>query len=402
VVPDLPKPMVPVCGKPLLERQVSALVAQGYDQIILVVGYMHDRIQAHLGDGSRLGATIHYFVEKTPLGTAGALPLLRTKPEEDLLVVNGDIAFDIDLSRFEAFHRNCGRLATLFTHPNDHPGDSSALEINSRGIVTRWLGKNTSTGWRPNLANAGIHLLTGRMLSDLPKDHRPRDLDADLLAPLVAQGELAAYRSPEYVKDLGTPSRYAAVEKDWQRGIPASKNLSRKQRAVFLDRDGTLVFHRSFLRSAEQLELTPGASELVRRINRSGSLAILVTNQPVIARGEVTWEELRQIHNKLEALLGADGAYLDDIFLCPHHPDRGFSGERPEYKVDCDCRKPRPGLLLQAAARYNIDLSRSLMLGDSQTDIEAAAAVGCRAVQNTTDVAPAVSVVDRWLVGSAT
>ena len=118
-------------------------------------------------------------------------------------------------------------------------------------------------------------------------------------------------------------------------------------------------------------------SEAIKLINQSGYLAIVVTNQPVIARGEVTWDELHEIHRKMETLLGKDGAYIDGIYICPHHPDKGFEGERPEYKIDCDCRKPKPGLLLQAAQDYNIDLTQSYMIGDSERDVEAGINAGC-------------------------
>ena len=118
-------------------------------------------------------------------------------------------------------------------------------------------------------------------------------------------------------------------------------------------------------------------SEAIKLINQSGYLAIVVTNQPVIARGEVTWDELHEIHRKMETLLGKDGAYIDGLYICPHHPDKGFEGERPEYKIDCDCRKPKPGLLLQAAQDYNIDLTQSYMIGDSERDVEAGINAGC-------------------------
>ncbi len=103
----------------------------------------------------------------------------------------------------------------------------------------------------------------------------------------------------------------------------------------------------------------------------------MVTNQPVIARGEVDFQELQEIHNKMETLLGEKGAYIDNIFFCPHHPDKGFDGERPEYKIICDCRKPEPGMLLNAAKKYNIDLSKSWMVGDSESDMKAGINAGC-------------------------
>jgi D,D-heptose 1,7-bisphosphate phosphatase len=163
-------------------------------------------------------------------------------------------------------------------------------------------------------------------------------------------------------------------------GKVGQKNLSRPQRAVFLDRDGTINKLNGFVTKPENFELIDGAAEAVAGINRAGYLAIVITNQPVIARGEVSLEELETIHNKMETELGKQGAYLDDIFFCPHHPDKGFPGERPEYKIDCDCRKPKPGLILQAAKKYNIDLTASYMVGDDDRDLGAAVAAGCRPV----------------------
>lgn len=121
-----------------------------------------------------------------------------------------------------------------------------------------------------------------------------------------------------------------------------------------------------------------GVAEAIRKINESGYLAIVTTNQPVIARGEVSFEELEEIHNKMETLLGKEGAYLDAIYYCPHHPHKGYEGERPELKIECDCRKPKPGMLLNAAADFNIDLSQSWMVGDGENDVKAGLNAGCK------------------------
>ena len=177
---------------------------------------------------------------------------------------------------------------------------------------------------------------------------------------------------------MGTPERYAAVCRDFESGRVQARNLKQKQKAIFLDRDGTINRHVGFLRNIYEMDLLPGSAEAIRKINQSGYLAILVTNQPVIARGEVTVGQLREIHNKLETLLGREGAYLDAIYYCPHHPDKGFEGEIPELKIDCDCRKPKPGMLLKAAEDYNIDLAASWMVGDSESDIKAGIAAGCK------------------------
>ena len=163
-------------------------------------------------------------------------------------------------------------------------------------------------------------------------------------------------------------------------GRVTAKNLKNKQKAIFLDRDGTINKYVGFLRDIEQFELLDGVTDAIKKINESGYLCIVVTNQPVIARGEVTYEQLDEIHNKMETLLGLEGAYLDGIYICPHHPHKGYEGEIPELKIDCDCRKPKPGMLLRAAKDFNIDLQKSYMVGDSESDILAGKAAGCKTV----------------------
>lgn len=393
--PDIPKPLIPIKNKdgiekPVLEWEIESLASQGFKEIILTVSHMHEKIEDHFGDGSRLGACIEYFVEEQPLGNAGALFKLRDQLTEPFLLLNADAVFDIDFNRFVQFHRNHGGLVTLFTHPNSHPYDSGVLIADESGAVQQWLTKEDD---RPefyqNRVNAGLHVIDPAVLqmsgidaetvgTEVEGKKVKIDLDRQILKPLCGTGKMFCYDSPEYVKDMGTPERYEAVCRDFQNGTVAAKNLSHKQKAVFLDRDGTINKYVGFLRNIDEFELIPGVAEAIKKINNSGYLAIVVTNQPVIARGEVTVAELQLIHNKMETLLGAEGAYLDAIYYCPHHPHKGYEGEIPELKVDCDCRKPKPGMLLRAAGDFNIDLTSSWMIGDGENDIKAGEAAGCK------------------------
>lgn len=383
----LPKPMLLVADKPVLEYQIECLKRQEITEIILVIGYLGNKIKEYFGDGSEnspitnrpFGVHISYIEEKEPLGTAGALYLLKDALKEDFLLINGDIVFDVNLEKFLSYHKRHNALATLFTHPNDHPYDSGLIQSDSDGRVIGWQHKEEKRLWYRNQVNSGLHLISPEILEPL---HRLENLNLDrnLLRPQISSGQLYAYSSPEYVKDMGTPARMHEVEKDILSGKVAERNLSCKQKAVFLDRDGTINKYVGFLTNIDDFELLPDVAEAIRNINRSGYLAIVVTNQPVIARGEVTEEQLREIHRKMETLLGREGAYLDDIFVCPHHPEKGFAGERPEYKIDCSCRKPKPGMLLEAAQKYNIDLSQSFMVGDSDSDMKAGLSAGCRVV----------------------
>lgn len=388
---EVPKPMISILDKPILEYQIESLRDQGYKDITLVVGHLGHVIKEYFDDGSKVsaatgkvfGVQIRYIVEDQPLGTAGALYLLKDELTEDFLLLNGDIIFDIDVDRFYQFHKKHGGIVTLFTHPNDHPYDSGIIVADKNNQVKNWLHKEDERLWYQNRVNAGIHMFSPKIFEnvtglELFTELKKTDLDRDVLKPLIPTGQLYVYDSPEYVKDMGTPDRFYSVIEDIRTGKVKAKNLLNKQKAVFLDRDGTINKYVGFLRSIDKFELIDGVAEAVKKINQSGYLAIVVTNQPVIARGEVSLEELQEIHNKMETLLGEYGAYLDAIFFCPHHPHKGYKGERTKYKIDCDCRKPKPGMLLDAAKKYNIDLSQSWLIGDGENDIGAGKNAGCQ------------------------
>lgn len=386
VANDIPKPMIKIEGIPVLEHELYCLRNQGFTDIIITVSHLGHVIMDYFGDGSGnspvtgkpFGVHIEYFVEEQPLGNAGALFKLKEKLTEDFLLLNADAVFDINFNRIVDYHKKKGGLVTLFTHPNSHPYDSGLIIADKNGVVLQWLAKEDDRPkYYQNRVNAGLHVLSPKILET--KINTPKvDLDRQLLKPLAGTGKMFCYDSPEYVKDMGTPDRYEAVCRDFRNGTVQAKNLGKKQKAIFLDRDGTINQYVGFLRNIDDFVLIDGVVEAIKAINNSGYLAIVVTNQPVIARGEVTWEQLQEIHNKMETLLGLEGAYLDGVYFCPHHPHCGYEGEIPELKIECDCRKPKPGMLLQAANDFNIDLSKSWMIGDGENDVKAGIASGCR------------------------
>lgn len=389
VTSDIPKPMIEVEGKPVLEREITCLRKQGFRDFIITVSHRADCIMNYFDDGEKFGVHIEYYVEEVPLGNAGALLKLRDKFDDDFFLLNADVIFDIDFERFINYHKSRKALVSLFTHPNSHPYDSGVL-IAKDGAVEQWLTKeDVRPHWYKNRVNAGLHIINPAVLDSAnvsrwgegKKDKGIKiDLDRHILKPLCGTGKMFCYDSPEYVKDMGTPERYKAVCLDYREGRVEARNLKNKQKAIFLDRDGTINRYVGFLRSVNDFELIPGAAETIKKINEAGYLAIVVTNQPVVAHGEVTFDELEEIHNKMETLLGAEGAYLDAIYFCPHHPHKGYAGEVPDLKFDCDCRKPKPGMLIKAARDFNIDLSQSWMIGDGENDMKAGRAAGCRTV----------------------
>lgn len=380
---EIPKPMVPVLGKPILEHQLEALRAGGVTDFVFVVGHLHEKIEEYFGDGSRFGVSIRYIVEREPLGSAGALFWLK-ECREDFFLVFGDTIFDIDLERMLRFHREKGAAVTLLAHPNAHPYDSDLILREEDGRVTGILGKKDPRDFDyHNLVNAAFFVISPRALEGLDAPVR-LDMEKGLVAGRIREhGDVYAYVTTEYIKDAGTPDRLESVGRDIASGTVRARNLRNRQKCIFLDRDGTINRYVGFVRRPEEFELLPRAAEAVARINASGYLAVVASNQPVLARGEVTGEGLDAVHRRMETLLGREGAYLDGIYCCPHHPDRGFAGEVPELKIVCDCRKPKPGLLIRAAEELNIDLGESWMIGDSFRDVGAGRNAGTHTVRLT-------------------
>ena len=315
-------------------------------------------------------------------GTAGAFYYLKDKLIDGyFLLVFGDIFFNIDIDKMESFHRSKKADVTIFAHPNSHPYDSDLVETDPDERVIRFDSKNNKRDyWYDNMVNAGLYILDKSVCEKVAEPVKT-DFEKDILAVMAASGEaIYAYKSPEYVKDVGTVDRIEKAVSELDAGLISRKNLSNKQSAIFLDRDGTINKLDNFIYKAEDLELLDGVVEAIGAINSSGLLAIIITNQPSVARGLCDVSDIDHIHKKLKTLLGKEGVFVDDIFFCPHHPDKGFPEENPLYKIDCECRKPKTGMIEQAKEKFNIDLSSSYMIGDSTMDIELAKRAGLKSV----------------------
>lgn len=309
IASDIPKPMISIDGVPVLEREIVSLRDQGFTDIIITISHLGSIIMNYFGDGSKLGVKISYYDEETPLGNAGALFKIKDLLTEPFLLLNGDAIFDVDFKRFVSFHQSHGGKVTLFTHPNNHPYDSGLIIANKNNMVEAWLTKEDDRPkYYKNRVNAGLHVIdpsileyfdankVGKIDKNTGKVYKV-DLDRQLLKPLAGTGDMFCYDSPEYVKDMGTPQRFHQVVEDYIAGRVQLKNLANKQKAIFLDRDGTINKYKGFLTKIEDFELIPGVADAIKKINNLGYLVIVITNQPVIARGEVTWCELEKIHN---------------------------------------------------------------------------------------------------------
>ena len=381
-VGDLPKPMVPVMGKPLLQHQLELCRDHGFTDIALLLHYRPNVVMDYFGDGSAFGLRLGYEVEAAPRGTAGALRDALPRLAKRFLLLYGDTFLDVDLCKLWRAHAASGADATLFLHPNDHPQDSDLVALGKDGFVRDIFPYPRPAGTvLRNLVNAALYVMERDGLESYVPSHGQADIAKDMFPAMLGGGRrLYGHVTPEYIKDVGTPERLDKVERDINTGMVERLSERALRTAVFLDRDGTINREVEHLRDAAQLEVLGGASDAIRRINRSGRLAVVVTNQPVLARGDLTEDGLDDIHARLESLLGEGGAYVDRLYVCPHHPDRGFVGEVPALKIECACRKPEPGLIDRACQDLNIGLAQSWLVGDTTADIEAGRRAGVRTV----------------------
>ena len=370
ITQGIPKTLLMIGGIPILMHHINLLKQEGIKEVYLLTGYMANKIEDYFKNATISGITIHFTKEDQALGTAGGLKCLETKIQEDFLLLYGDVMINMDLESLIRFHKRKSPLATLVVHSNDHHYDSDVIQIDSKMKVIGFFPKDREpTLYYDNIVNAGVYVLSSNIFHYIPEGKC--DFVKDVFSSALLKGEdLYAYKTSEYLKDSGTPGRLKQVREDYEKGVFAQKNKKRKQKAVFMDRDGVLNVSHGFITSPEQLILLPYAGEAVKKINNSPYLAIVVTNQSVIARNLCDLKELHFIHQKLELLLSQRKAYLDAIYFCPHHPDKGYPDERKEYKIKCDCRKPSAGMILEAQKEFNIDLSQSLIIGDQISDIQ--------------------------------
>jgi histidinol-phosphate phosphatase family protein len=304
--------------------------------------------------------------------------------DEDFVVAYGDVFIDFAADRLIAAHEAHRPLGTLLVRASDHPWDSHLVDVDAEGCVREFIARHEPGLHYRNVANAAVYVLARRVLDFVPVG-RPSDFGADVFPSAIGAGATLRTHVLEeegFVKDMGTPDRLEAVEE-----YLADRALAAKARTdprpidtVFLDRDGVLNTDINLIHRPEQLELLPGADEAIALLNGCGIRCIVVTNQPVIARGLCTEETLAAIHERLRDLIRAGGGELAAFYHCPHHPETHHGEGVASLRRACRCRKPAPGMLFQARRELRLDLARCAIVGNHATDIRAGRAAGVRAV----------------------
>ncbi|HLH92646.1 MAG TPA: HAD-IIIA family hydrolase [Xanthobacteraceae bacterium] len=374
----IPKALLSVGGVPIIFRQMRVLRREGVERLTVLAGHLGEQLVGPLGAEARtLGLAVDMRIEAELLGTAGCLTALAPVDGERLLVY-GDMLFDLALAPLVDFHRRQGVLITIVAHPNDHPRTSDLIRARDDRVTALLPREIPRARDERNLVPAGLYLASPEFFMRVPMGQK-LDMVRDVLPRVVAAGErVAAYDTPEYMRDVGTEARHATAERDLADGTVAALNLRNKRPAIFFDVDGVLNEEPGTHGALEpdDVRLIPGAGAAVAAARAARVIAVAITNRPQVARGDISFDELDGILGRLEALLAEQHGVLDRIYACPHHPDRGFPGEVAALKIKCDCRKPGALLFRRAMDELPIDRARSCAIGDSLRDIGAARAAG--------------------------
>lgn len=375
ILGDNPKPMIDFDGIPLIHHQINSLLSYQFNRINILTSYKSDVIKSYIYKNI-ICDDIFFYEDLNPLGTSGSFLNIIENFSDKVLVLYGDTLFDVNLSRFEKFHdQNLNCVASIFLHPNSHPYDSDIITLDDKNYVDKFYNyPHKENLWLPNLVNAAMYFLNTNKLLKYRDFKKPSDFAKDFFPFLLDQGEkIRGYVSSEYIKDVGTPERYKKTLYEYIKKIPQMYNLNKKQKAIFIDRDGTINQLKSGdVKNANELNLYENIGDAIKKLNDANYKVIIITNQPVIAKNKCSLNSLKIIHNKIETLIGLNGAYIDRFYFCPHYPESGFIDEIKELKIKCDCRKPNIGLFKKAIEDFNIDIDNSWFIGDSSTDLYSA------------------------------
>jgi D-glycero-D-manno-heptose 1,7-bisphosphate phosphatase len=385
ITKDLPKPLYPVFGKSTLERCIEELLNHSIKNIVITVGYKSISFEEKINlINEKYNINIDIFFEEKPLGECGALWELKDKLLDDFIFINGDIIFSIDFKKLIYFHKRLNSNITLVTHTSDHPQDSDLISAPNGTLVENIFLKNMQEKNHRNayLGNSGIFVIKKKILWMIPPPNKkePKSIFHFIVKEIFnLKLNIYSYNTSEYIKDMGTNDRFKIVEYDLKENKVHKQNYQNTQKALFIDRDNTLIKCRlgSYILNKNEIVFIKENIIKLSSLAKEFNLVCLVTNQPSISMGKLTLEELDEINSIIVNFCLSVGLKIDVITFCPHHPHKGFLGEISLLKKDCFCRKPNPGMLFEQSFLRNIDLKKSLMVGDSENDKVAAKNAGC-------------------------
>jgi len=353
-----PKPLLEVSGRPFLHYLIDHLTRHGTKHIILLVGPHAHHFREFETQIDPKNLRLDIVSDVPAAGTGGALRFASHILDDQFLLLNGDSYFDfnlLDLALPKWPEDNAARIALRRVTDASRYG-SVVLE----GEKVTKFGEKSGNG--EGLINGGVYWLS-KSLFDQEADGLI-SIENDIFPKAAAEGRLGGTVYDGAFIDIGIP-------KDFQRAQSLLPQWQRRP-AAFLDRDGIVNHDTGYVWHSDNYKWMEGSDRAIKRLNDLGYYVFIVTNQAGVARGLYKTEDIERLHAYVNKTLMARGAHIDAFYYCPHHPNFGDG----EYRQNCACRKPNPGMMLQAMNEWPIDLSRSFMIGDKDTDMQAAEAAG--------------------------
>ena len=377
ITDNIPKPLWPILGKHTLERTVEFLNKQGIKEFIFLVGYKANIFEEQsIKLSKKFNIKIFIYKEDEPKGEAGSLLFIEEKLKDNFIFINGDIIFEIDLKRINLFHIKNNADITFITHLTNHPEDSDCIIETPELSINRYKLKTQKLNIKGMfLGFAGIAVLKKKVVSRIKNSDICKNSQLSIFKDFIINSyekgfKVFSYNTSEYLKDMGTPERLLSVEKDIKNGLISRKCYLNKQRALFLDRDNTLIKCKEgeYITELSQIKLFTKRIKKIIQILTNYDIAIIASNQPQIAMGFVEWQKVIEINGYLIKACQKIGLNISAFYICPHHPHKGFDHEIKSLKSNCFCRKPSPGMFMEAAFERNINLEESSLIGDSWRD----------------------------------
>lgn len=382
---DVPKPLFPICGISTLERALNELDNYGFKRVILSTCFRKELFKNFINNKTFNFDELKIFEEEFPLGECGSLWKIQDQLSSKTLFINGDLIFSLDFKKLCAYDKNLNSDITLVTHPSSHPEDSDMISAPNGSYVEKLFLKDRDfkdDEFCPLLGFAGISLFKTSIIDEfkLLKNQSKFNLFGFLIKNAFEKNKkIFSYNTSEYIKDMGTEKRYLEVSNSIKNNILSKKNYRNSQKALFIDRDNTLIECNvnSYILCIDEIKFLDDNIENLANLSKKFSVVSIVTNQPQIAMNKLSLQELEVINNYIIHYCRTKSLFIDTVSFCPHHPHKGYDSENKILKTDCFCRKPKPGMLLKLAYERNIDLNSSLFVGDSIVDENAAKSAGC-------------------------
>ena len=349
-----PKPMVEIQGKPFLQYQIEQLRDQGFKKVLLLLGYLPEIVQDYCGDGSRWDIKIEYAISAVDDETGRRLKLAELLLDPYFLLLYCDNYWPMQIEKMWLQFIASGAPAMITVYTNKDNYTRNSVRVDAEGYVSVYDKTATSPGLQG--VEISYALIDRAIVNLLPESNV--SVEEALYSRLAQQRQLAAYVTDHRYYSVGALHR-----------LPLTEAFFGQKPTVILDRDGVLNRRpprAGYVRTWEEFQWLSGAKEALRLLRENGYRVVIVSNQAGIGRGMMTESALAEIHQHMIEEAEQAGGKIESVFYCPH-----------DWSAGCECRKPKAGMLFQAQKKFDLDLTRTLFIGDDERDQQAAEAAGC-------------------------